>query len=137
MNIKNCNTCGKIYPYDGFDSCKQCRSDEEEAFQKVKKYIYKNPGADISEISEETEVDSKKIIEFLKQGRLEIKDENNLLLDCERCGVAIKTGRFCNKCAGEMAREFKSSMTDKKEDQAKKVSEIKRGIGVADRYRKR
>ena len=84
-----------IYAYDGFNICMKCRRQDEEDFQKGKEYIDENPGATITQVTEETEVDSKKIIEFLRQGRLEIRDEDNLLLNCERCGTSIKTGRFC------------------------------------------
>lgn len=137
MNIKNCSNCGKIYSYDGFNTCKQCRKDQEEAFQRVKDYIYKHPGADISEVSEATEVESKEIIEFLKQGRLEIKDENNMILDCERCGIGIRTGRFCNKCIAEMENEFKDSIGGKKESPVKADGEFKQRIRVGDRRKKR
>ena len=82
MDIKNCSRCGKIYAYDGFNICIKCRREDEEDFKKVKEYIGENPGANISEVSEK-QVDIGKC-QFLRQGRLEVKDEGNLL-DCERC----------------------------------------------------
>lgn len=111
MDVRNCSRCGKIYAYDGFKICPSCRREDEEDFKIIKEYIEKNPGANISEVSEKTKIDSKKIIEFLRQGRLEIKDEFNLLLNCERCGASIKTGRFCHKCTIEMEKEFKQSIS--------------------------
>ncbi len=52
----------------------------------------------------------------MKEGRLEIRDENtNLLLACERCGKPIKSGRFCDRCIVEMKRELKSAASKNKE----------------------
>lgn len=106
MNVRNCSRCGKIYVYDGFSICNKCRQDDEKDFQKVKEYLHENPGANIIEVSEATEVESRKIIEFLKEGRLEIGDENNIVLTCERCDKPIRTGRFCDRCSVEMEKEF-------------------------------
>lgn len=106
MNVKNCSRCGKIYNYDGFRVCPTCRKEDEEDFQKVREYLYDSPGANIQEVSEKTEVDSKKIIDFLRGGRLEIGEGSNLILECESCGTSIRTGRFCDKCASGIQREL-------------------------------
>jgi len=110
MDVRNCSRCGSIYAYDGFNICLKCRREDEEDFKKIKEYLDEYPGANISEVESETGVNSKKIIEFLKQGRLEVGDEANVILSCERCGAAIKTGRFCEKCTIEMQKEFKQSI---------------------------
>ncbi|HRS20182.1 MAG TPA: MerR family transcriptional regulator, partial [Clostridia bacterium] len=81
--------------------------DEENEFKVVKEYIYDNPGATISEVSQETGVTVEKIMRFLREERLEIKSENcNLMLECERCGRAIKTGRFCENCKEQINKGF-------------------------------
>lgn len=106
MDIRNCKRCGKIYRYDGFGLCPSCRRNDEGDFKKVKEYIYDFPGANISEVHEATGVDVDKIIGFLKEGRLEVAEGGNLLLQCEKCGVSITTGRFCDKCTSELQREL-------------------------------
>ncbi|RKD32325.1 TIGR03826 family flagellar region protein [Thermohalobacter berrensis] len=117
MNVRNCAKCGKIYAYDGFSLCPRCRRQEEEDFKKVKEYLYDNPGADIKEVSQETGVSTKKILRYLREGKLELKDESNFILDCERCGTPIKTGRYCDKCATELQKELKNAVSiPKKED---------------------
>lgn len=116
MDIRNCRRCGKVYRYDGYRICPKCRQEEEEEFRKVREYIYDNPNSDIQTISEETGVPVKKILNFLKEGRLEVRDENtNLLLACERCGKPIKSGRFCDRCIVEMKRELKSAASKNKD----------------------
>lgn len=137
MDVRNCSRCGKIYAYDGFNICISCRRKEEEDFKKVKDYIYENPGANISEVSEETGIETRKIIEFLRQGRLEVLDEHNMLLSCERCGVSIRTGRFCGKCTIEMEREFKQSIGGGNKSKLKQTGKGGEKIRITDRYRNR
>lgn len=135
MNIKNCTSCGKIYNYDGFKTCINCRKADEVDFVKVREYLHESPGANISEVSEATEVDSGKIISFLREGRLEIEAGGNLILECEKCGISITTGRFCNKCTSELQRELgqvvDSAKTNKKSTDQIEKSEFR----VVDRYK--
>lgn len=133
MDIRNCKECGKIYKYDGFNICINCRKKEEEYFTKVKDFIYDNPGATIQIVSEETGVPQSKILRYLREGRLELADEDNLILSCERCGKGIKSGRFCNMCKVELEREFKSSIAEKT-NTFKKTDKDK--MYVAERYKK-
>jgi len=107
VEIRNCSRCGRIYVYDGFKLCIDCRKEDEEDFQKVKDYLEDHPNSNVMKVSKATNVDSKKIIEFLKEGRLEIRSENNMFLKCERCGKPISQGRYCDKCKVEMERELK------------------------------
>lgn len=102
MGIINCKKCGKIFNYDGYKVCLSCRKLEEEDFQKVKTYLYKNSGASMQQVAEETEVPVKKIIEYLRQGKLETKDNENFVLGCEKCGEPIKSGHYCEKCTKEV-----------------------------------
>ncbi len=136
-NIRNCSRCGSIYVYDGFDICLKCRRKDEDDFQRVKKYIDENPGANTNEISEETEVEASKIIEFLRQGRLEITDDSNILLDCERCGKPIKSGRFCKKCIVEMQREMKKSIGKASNSVGMGEGRVKERIRIIDKYREK
>lgn len=136
MNVRNCTRCGKIYAYDGFNICLNCRKDDEEDFKKIKEFLDENPGANISELSDGTGVDSKKIMEFLRQGRLEIKDEHNILLTCERCGSSIKTGRFCEKCTLEMQREFKQSIGGGRDPDSLGSGKLKERMRIVDRRKR-
>lgn len=137
MDIRNCTRCGKIYAYDGFKICMSCRRDDEKDFQKVKEYLNEYPGANINEVSEKTEVDSRKIIGFLKEGRLEVTDESNIVLTCERCGESIRTGRFCEKCTLEMKREFKNSIGGGRSPRDLKSGRVTEKIRIVDKYRRK
>ncbi|KAB3526650.1 TIGR03826 family flagellar region protein [Alkaliphilus serpentinus] len=108
MDLRNCIKCGRVFSYRGSEICSRCGENDEESFKRVKEYLYDHPGATISEVSEATEVSEKLILKFLRDNRIEIRDESNFFLDCERCGKAIKSGRFCDSCAVELKRGFES-----------------------------
>lgn len=107
LELRNCPVCGKVFVYVTRNLCPECAAKEEEEFRKVKEYLYEVPGATMEEISEKTGVPPKKILEFLREGRLILKKENvNMILRCEMCGAPILTGRLCDKCANEMKKKF-------------------------------
>ena len=133
MNIKNCTRCKNIYQYDGFKICHACRKADEEDFQRVKEYLEEYPGANISSVVENTKVDTKKVIEFLKEGRLEIEGGGDIILQCEKCGVGIRTGRFCDKCAGGLEKELGQAMSSLRPDPTKKRDSSAK-FRVVDRY---
>ncbi|NLM05875.1 MAG: MerR family transcriptional regulator [Tissierellia bacterium] len=106
MNVRNCKVCGKIFNYDGFNVCRACRRKQDERFQRVKEYLREYPGASINEVEDATDVSSEEIMEFLREGRLEMDENSQITLDCERCGAKIFTGRFCSKCTSEMSKSL-------------------------------
>jgi hypothetical protein len=92
--------------------------EDDDLFKEVKEYVYDHPNCTITEVSEETGVDDDRILRYLRQGKLEITGEGgSLVLDCERCGVAIRTGRFCDACAHEIETELKSGFSRSAEKQ--------------------
>lgn len=114
MELKNCKKCGRTFgSVDGEDFCSKCKVvDLEQDFKKVRDYLYDNPGAIIEEVHEATGVDKAVIIKFLRDERIEIVEDDNSLLRCQRCSVSIKTGKFCEKCKVEIDKEFKSAVKD-------------------------
>lgn len=136
MNIRNCTRCGKIYNYDGFKVCQNCRKEDEVDFKKVKEYLRENPGANISQVHEDTEVENSKIIDFLRDGRLEVEEGGNLLIECESCGIGIRTGRFCEECASTLSREM-GRVVDSGRSKNPTSSKRDEKFRVADRYEKR
>ena len=138
MDVRNCKKCGKVFAYNGHNLCPQCKKNEEEEFKIVKEYIYENPGADIQLVSQETGVEVKKILRYLREGKLEIREGNgNLILDCERCGTSIKTGRFCERCTAEVHRELKSSISPRLSDNtAEKQQNSRDRMHILDRHKR-
>lgn len=133
MDIRNCRRCKKIYKYDGFKLCHSCRQEDEADFQTVKDFLNENPGANISAVVKGTDVETEKVIEFLREGRLEIRGGGDITLDCENCGVPINTGKYCNKCAKELHDQIGQAMGSGKEDETSKRKRTGAEFRLADR----
>lgn len=125
MKLQNCAKCGKLYkPIIRGKYCPACEKKEDEVFQRVKDYLYDNPGAGIDEISEECDATHKQIMQYLREGRLETIGDN-MIIQCEKCGEFIRTGRYCSKCMRVISLNLKSA--------AKKIGSSYRddkGIGM-------
>lgn len=115
-DVRNCRKCGRIYNYiGGAPICPQCRESEEEDFKRVKNYLYENPGASITQVSTELEISIELIRRFLKDGRLEItNDDGNMILECENCGKSIKSGRYCPECERNLTAGLRSAANQMK-----------------------
>lgn len=132
LDVRNCRKCGMIFNYiGGAPICPACREKEEEDFQRVKKYLYENPGASLTQVSTELEISVEMIKRFLREGRLEIaNDEGNLVLECENCGRSIKTGRFCPDCERNLASGFKSAASQMKLDLDSRSTSERKSLGL-------
>lgn len=124
-DIINCEKCGRMFKTIGnIKMCSRCREGDDDIFRIVREYIYDNPGATVTEVSEATDVSEKKIIHFLKEGRLETKGDS-MLLECEKCGEPIASGRMCNSCnraltkgLRDLAQQMKKEIPDQKEEKS-------------------
>ena len=122
MEVKVCRNCKKMFQYTtGPVLCPKCKQLEEEMFLKVKDYLRENPGSNMSDVSQATNVSATLIEKFLKQGRLQVSQDSPIKLTCDKCGKKITTGKFCDSCKKEILEglsEVKHSMV---EQQAKEV----------------
>jgi flagellar operon protein (TIGR03826 family) len=117
MDVRNCSECGRIYAYNGKLICPKCVEAEEKEFQKVKQFLWDHPGANVLEVTEATGVDEKKVMRYLREGRLQlVPGQAAIMLKCERCETVIYGGRFCDKCTREISREFKSGFGNQEEE---------------------
>ena len=111
MNVKNCRRCRRLFNYVvGPFICPQCREEIEKEFQVVKKYIEENPNKNINEVAESCDVDPQQIRQWLREERLQFTDDSAIGLECERCGISIKMGKYCDKCKKEMAAGFNAAI---------------------------
>jgi flagellar operon protein (TIGR03826 family) len=131
-DVRNCRKCGRLFNYiGGAPICQDCKKQDEEDFARVKEYLYKNPGASMSMVSEDLEMSVEKIKRFLKEGRLEITgDDGNMILECENCGKSIRSGRFCDECERNLAMGFKSAASQIKSELDIEMDSAKKGIGM-------
>jgi len=114
MDVRNCKNCGRIYNHiNGPNLCPTCTAALEEKFDQVKEYIYDHPRAGMQEVSEVFDVSIAQIKQWIREERLAFTEDSMVGLECEGCGVMIRTGRFCNACKDRMAKGFKELYEDK------------------------
>ena len=124
MDIRNCKRCNRLFQYNGIKYCPKCVLELDEMFIKVRDYLYENKNANIAEVSEATGVEEKVILEFLRDGRLELR-EPSLDLTCERCDKPITSGRMCKDCLALFERIIKKDINES----ARTVENLKRDAG--------
>lgn len=118
MDVRNCRECGRLFNYIGGQRlCPACRDRLEEKFAKVKNYIREHKTAQIQEISDENEVSVAQIKQWVREERLAFTDDSIVGIECESCGVTIKTGRFCEACKKQMANAFGNAMRREEKQQ--------------------
>ncbi|MFV0502555.1 MAG: hypothetical protein ACK5LT_01095 [Lachnospirales bacterium] len=121
-----CRRCRKPFsPYGKVGSlCNACLASEEEDYNRVRNFIKENPGITIIEVTEILGVPRSRIIGYLKQERLEIKNSNEKVLVCKNCGVGIRTGIFCEQCKKFEAKHYQANtytLKDEKNDTSGKL----------------
>ncbi|AGC69538.1 flagellar operon protein YvyF [Thermoclostridium stercorarium subsp. stercorarium DSM 8532] len=111
--IRYCKECHRIFQYMGGPVlCSYCRKKDDEEFEKVRAFLKEYPGATMQEVSNATGVKPSKINRWLKEERLEVSEGSPVALNCERCGVRIRSGRFCIECSKMLAREMMQASGD-------------------------
>ncbi|MGI6485480.1 MAG: MerR family transcriptional regulator [Tepidanaerobacteraceae bacterium] len=112
MKLRNCPICGKLFVYTYNNKCPDCAKKYEEDFKKVRAYLAENPNTSIEEIAEKTGVNEKRVLEFLREGRLILKRANRNLITCELCDKPIFSGKYCEECAAKVKAKF-NTISDK------------------------
>lgn len=104
-----CSKCGGEVEFRGHGEyrCKACGNVEMDDFGKVKKYINENGPTPALIIAENTGVAMDRINQFLRQGRVEIPENSEVYIRCEKCGTEIRFGRFCPACASKLSKDLK------------------------------
>lgn len=118
-----CKSCGGIMVYRGVGEymCEDCGEMDYDDYGKVRNYLEKRRGANVTEISEYTGVSHKKIRDMVKENRFEVIDDRIGYVKCEMCGINIKSGRLCKDCEIAYHRKIEA------EERAKRKSAIEGG----------
>lgn len=105
MEVRNCKGCGKLYNYlSGPPLCPSCAKALDLKFEEVKEYVYDHPRVDMQEVSEVMEVSIAQIKQWIRDERLSFAEDSMIGIECEGCGVTIRTGRHCKACKDKLAK---------------------------------
>ena len=122
MEVKSCRRCRALFHHVvGPTLCEKCKRKDEDDFQKVKDYLYDNPGASMTQVCTDVDVTVRQVQQYLRDGRLTVAKDSPLGIECERCKVRISTGRYCEECTAAMTNQFSATTKGMKKDQADKA----------------
>lgn len=109
IRLKTCKRCKAVIHENSLrEYCSRCYKIVEEVFDKIREYLRKYPGATSFEMEQRLEIPIHVINNFIKEGRLiEIPNEN-LNIECLRCGTLLLSVyyKYCPKCEDEMKRDL-------------------------------
>ena len=127
--IQNCAECGGERRYAGLGElrCVECGNVQLNDYGRVRAYLEAHPGAMQSEVSRATGVSTNRIRQLLVEERIEISANSNIFLNCEMCGMPIRSGSRCPKCEERYQREMAL------EKKAERVGSIKSGHMAGDK----
>ena len=107
MEVKSCRNCKRLFNYvTGPRLCSSCREELDKKFSEVKHYIEEHKNATVNMVSEELEVSVQQINQWIREERLSFSEDSPVMIQCEKCGTNIRTGRYCDACKVAMTREF-------------------------------
>jgi NMD protein affecting ribosome stability and mRNA decay len=101
MEAMNCPRCGKVFVRIIESVCNDCVKKEEAIFDMVRDYIKENPNKTVKEVAEECDVSVKRILKYIRDGRIDSSKGMHGEITCSNCGKPILTGRMCEKCVLE------------------------------------
>ena len=101
-----CELCREklVHMGGGRYKCERCDHVILDDFGKIKQFLEENGTATIAVIAQQTGVKIDVIEMYLKKGRVEISEDSNFYLKCEKCGCSIRSGRYCISCAKELSQ---------------------------------
>ncbi|MCR4591139.1 MAG: flagellar protein [Lachnospiraceae bacterium] len=80
-------------------ACERCNHLMYDDYGIVRNYLEVNPGATSATVSRATGVSEGEIKNMLREEKLEIREDSRTFLQCEGCGKAILSGRYCEACS--------------------------------------
>lgn len=110
--LKNCPRCGRLFAAQDRSVCRKCQESEDDEYMVVRKYVRDNPGASVFEVSEATKVEEEKILQFLRDGRLQSRGMTTII-ECARCGRYISEGTYCASCVNDLNSQIKQVLPGK------------------------
>ncbi|MEF2968072.1 TIGR03826 family flagellar region protein [Paenibacillus sp. M1] len=138
MNLGNCPRCGRLFAKNFRDICPSCVKEIEQEYEKCVKFLREEKTATIQEVADATEVSIRQITKFIKEGRISIANNPNMMYPCEVCGVLIREGNMCDSCRGRLTRDLSAAAREEAHGSAQGRDDDRNGggaYGVVDKFR--
>jgi flagellar operon protein (TIGR03826 family) len=106
--LKNCSECGRIFVDTGIGVCRDCYEKQQDQMQEISSYVRDNPHSTVKQICEALKVKEKLVMRMIREGRF-VTDGVSVEYPCESCGTPITSGRFCDKCNDDLAKQMQQT----------------------------
>lgn len=111
MEIVQCKICNKPFQSVGATICYKCLNDVDDAFVRIREFLYDNPEkATIEEICEATDTPKSIVIHLIHENRLSTTDSNYSNSVCQYCRRPISSGMICDKCRKDLSNTLLKSI---------------------------
>lgn len=109
MSIIKCRFCRKTF--QGFSAlCPTCIEQLDSKYIIVRNYLDKNKSANLRQVADDTGVDEKSLLYLIREGRLSLHGEDGKVI-CLKCGASIETGKYCEKCKGNLVHDLENTIS--------------------------
>ena len=131
--VEQCRSCGRLFPYLARGWCSDCLETKEREFRAVRDYLRDKPGSPIPLVAADTGVEEERIVEFIREGRLEFNSgDTGGARTCELCGKP-SNARQCDDCR----RRFLTAFQPAADAVAARQAEPGRTSGMKSRHAER
>lgn len=92
--------------------CTDCYREMELEYKRVTDFLKSahNQQATLEMVSDGTDVSAKRIIEFIREGRIYMEDFPNLGYPCAHCGKLIQRQVLCNDCYQQLTHDINKTL---------------------------
>lgn len=111
FSMRNCPKCGNVFTFVKNPICRECQQKEDEIFETVRQYLKEHNDKTIEEVAEATDVSVKKILRYIKEGKIDVSTNENIKSACENCGKPVTSGRYCDSCASKISKNLTSNIS--------------------------
>ncbi|MCL1988335.1 MAG: hypothetical protein FWG64_10260 [Firmicutes bacterium] len=109
MQVVNCPRCKRLFHKVVSPLCPDCEKKEEEEFQELRRFVEEEEYTTMKDIAEFTGMPLKRILKYVREGRLQVRKGLDDALKCIQCGQPIDKGNFCKNCGDKILEEFPDS----------------------------
>ncbi|MCL2015142.1 MAG: hypothetical protein FWG68_02720 [Defluviitaleaceae bacterium] len=109
MQVMNCPRCKRLFHKFIAPVCPECEKKEEEQFQELRSFVDEGEYTTMKDIAENTGIPLKRILKYIREGRLQVKQGLDDALKCIQCGQPVDKGNFCKSCGDKIMNEFPDS----------------------------
>jgi predicted amidophosphoribosyltransferase len=106
LALSKCALCGKAFNSVGSRLCAPCMKQLDEAYVKVRRFIYQNPDkAAFASIVEGAQVEEETLSYLIDQGRIVIGGTAGGGTRCRACGAVTAGDALCERCRSRLVSE--------------------------------